>query len=71
MRETVPEGGVLSGGQGQEIFEGLLDEHMSEVAALRSEGGMGEALYRYFSGHVAAGPPAPDAPVEPPRPDGD
>ena len=49
MRETVPEGGALSGGSGQEMFESLMDQRMADAAAMRSENGMGSALYRYFA----------------------
>jgi peptidoglycan hydrolase FlgJ len=49
MRQTVPEGGVLSGGAGQDIFEGLMDQRIAESAAMEGDGGLGEALYRFFS----------------------
>jgi len=49
MRATVPEGGALSGGTGQEMFEGLLDQRMADAAAMKSEQGIGSALYRYFT----------------------
>lgn len=52
MRDTVPEGGAISSSQGQQMFEGLLDERMSESAAMSSEVGLGQALYRHFSRHV-------------------
>ena len=50
MRETVPESGLLDGGGGEDAFVSLMDQHLSEVAASRNEGGIGEALYRFFSG---------------------
>ncbi len=50
MRSTVPEGGAVSGGSGEEIFAGLLDQHLADAAAARSQGGIGEALYRHFGG---------------------
>lgn len=49
MRETVPEGGALSGGTGEDMFTGMLDQHISDVAALRSQRGIGQALYRHFT----------------------
>ena len=55
MRETVPEGGVVSGGQGQDIFQSLFDQSVAESAAMKAEGGLGEALYRYFGGGVGEG----------------
>jgi flagellar protein FlgJ len=53
MRETVPEGGAISRGEGEDIFEGLMDQRIAESAAMRAEGGLGEALYRYFAGYDA------------------
>ena len=54
MRGTVPDGGVISGSQGQDIFESLLDQRVAEVASMKAEGGLGDALYRYFTGSDAA-----------------
>lgn len=48
LRDTVPEDGLTSGGQGEEIFSSLLDQHLAEVSARRSDGGLGSALYRHF-----------------------
>jgi flagellar protein FlgJ len=49
MRETVPESGLVDGGGGEDAFNVLMDQHLSEVAASRNEGGIGEALYRFFT----------------------
>lgn len=46
MRETVPDDGVLSGGVGEELFTGLLDQHIADEVALRQHGGLGETLYQ-------------------------
>jgi flagellar protein FlgJ len=54
MRDTVPEGGVVSGGFGQGVFEGMLDQSVAESAALGADGGLAEALFRYFRGYDAA-----------------
>ena len=59
MRETVPEGGITSGGQGEEMFASMMDQHLADAAASRSESGLGSALYRHFVGHVQ-----PDTSVE-------
>jgi len=48
MRSSIPEGGLLDGGAGEDIFTGLFDQHLSELAASRSENGLGAALYRCF-----------------------
>lgn len=54
MRDTVPEGGALSGGQGQEMFESMLDQHVADTSAMRSDQGVGQALYRYFTRSAGA-----------------
>jgi len=55
MRETVPDGGGPGGAAGEEIFTGLLDQHIADAAALRTERGLGEALYRRFARLAGAG----------------
>jgi Rod binding domain-containing protein len=55
MRETVPEGGITSGGSGEAIFSGMLDQHVAEVTAGDMERGLGRALYDQLRG--AAGIP--------------
>lgn len=61
MRETVPGGGIVDGGAGEETFTGLLDEHVAGEAAERGAMG-GEALFRQLQGlrgGAAAGQVAP------------
>lgn len=62
MRSTVPDGGYLDAGRGQEIFRGLMDRHLARSAAERLDRGLGEALYRQLrraaspgSSHEAGG----------------
>lgn len=50
MRETIPDSGLVGGGSGKDAFTTLMDQHLSEVAASQSEGGLGRALYRWFAG---------------------
>ena len=64
MRSTVPEGGALSGGTGQEIFESLLDQHVAQAAAMGSERGLGSALYRHFVKATASPVPIDAAPID-------
>ena len=52
MRETVPEGGLMSGGQGEEMFRSLMDQHVADAAAARQESGLSRALYRAFADRV-------------------
>ena len=50
MRKTVGEGGLLNKGNGEEIFEGMLDEEWSKKLAGKSgPGGLSEMLYRQLS----------------------
>lgn len=46
MRETVPEGGAMSGGSGEEMFTGMLDQSLAEEVPTRWSNGLAEALYR-------------------------
>ncbi len=49
MRNTVPTGGAIAPSQGEDIFTGLMDQHVADSAAMQSERGLGRALYRYFA----------------------
>ncbi|HHV57675.1 MAG TPA: flagellar biosynthesis protein FlgJ [Firmicutes bacterium] len=45
MRRTVPKAGLLDGGAGEEVFQGLLDgEYARQVA--RAEGSLAAVLFR-------------------------
>ena len=47
MRDTVPEDdGAVSGGSGEEIFTGLMDEHIAADTPSQWSGGFSDALYR-------------------------
>lgn len=46
MRETVPEGGILPTGNGEEIFTAMFDERVAQAAASQQEGGLSAALFR-------------------------
>lgn len=54
MRDTVPEGGLTGGGAGEEMFTGLLDQHLSDATAATSSRGPGEALFRQMSASLRA-----------------
>ena len=49
MRDTVPDGGLVDGGAGEDVFSSLMDQHMAEASAARSVRGLGDALYRQFA----------------------
>jgi flagellar protein FlgJ len=49
MRATVPEDGILSQAPGQDLFQGMMDDRIADLYAGRSQGGLGDALYRQLS----------------------
>jgi flagellar protein FlgJ len=44
MRETVPDDGITHGGAGEEMFAGLLDQHLASETPKQWEHGIGDAL---------------------------
>lgn len=50
MRETIPEGGVIDGGLGEDIFSGMMDAHLATLSAERVDGSIAAALYRQLRG---------------------
>ena len=65
MRETVPEDqGAIGGSSAQDMFTGLLDEHLSSDPHAASTHGIGEAIYNHLlrsRGAAAAAPVTPPA----------
>lgn len=61
MRETVPEGGVLDGGAGEEMFRGMMDQHLAEQVPQGWERGLGAAIYRQLRGALGGAPEAAGA----------
>lgn len=49
MRETVPEGGLVDGGSGEDIFTSFLDRHVADELAASWDRGLGSAIYRQLS----------------------
>jgi Rod binding domain-containing protein len=61
MRASVPDGGLVNGSAGEDLFRSMLDERLAAVAADRFPRGIGEALYRQLSrGLPPAGPEDPE-----------
>lgn len=58
MRETVPEGSLTSGGAGEEMFAGLLDQHLADQVPDRWQSGLSDALYRQLSARIRGAEPA-------------
>ena len=54
MRSSVPQEGVLTQNQGQELFTQLFDERMAAEAADHMKHGLSEALYRQLAGRLGA-----------------
>lgn len=55
MRATVPtDEGIVSGGSGEEIFTGLMDEHLAAETPSHWGGGISEALYRQLGKGLSA-----------------
>ena len=63
MRDTVPEGGIVDGGPGEEMFSDMMDQQISAEAATGWERGIGAALYRQLRPLLGgAATPRQDAP---------
>lgn len=59
MRDTVPQGdGIVTGGAGEDIFTGLLDQHLAAETPKQWEGGFADALYRQLSRGLSPVTPA-------------
>lgn len=64
MRTTVPQGeGFVDGGSGEEMFTGLMDQHLAVETPQAWGRGLGEAIYQHMRDRVgkAAGGGAPAA----------
>ncbi|MCC6928926.1 MAG: rod-binding protein [Gemmatimonadaceae bacterium] len=46
MRETVPTDGITSGGSGEQMFAGMLDQHLANAVPSQWSHGIGESLMR-------------------------
>ena len=66
MRDTIPEDGTFSGGQGESMFRSLLDQHVAESvpAQWHGEHSLGEVLVRQLSRSLPRTPDAPPATQE-------
>lgn len=70
MRDTVPQQeGIVSGGAGEDMFTGLLDQHLAAETPSHWQTGLSDALYRQLSrglpadATAAATTPPLDTPV--------
>lgn len=54
MRQSVPDGGLGGTSPGEEMFTAMLDEQLAKEAAVKWEGGIGEALFQQLSRRLTA-----------------
>lgn len=50
MRETVQTGGMFDGGSGEEMFTGMMDEHVAADTPSKWQHGLSESIYRQLRG---------------------
>jgi flagellar protein FlgJ len=62
MRATVPDDGLLAQNSGQDMFTGMLDQHLAETYAEHAGKGMGEALYHQLSRRLPDSAPVKGTP---------
>ncbi len=55
MRETVPQGeGAFDGGSGEEMFSGLMDQHLAAETPTQWARGLTDSIVRHLRGALAA-----------------
>lgn len=57
LRETKPDGGLIDGGAGEEMFTSMFDEHVAQLAAGKQDGSIGAMLYRQLRARLGSGTP--------------
>ena len=62
MRETVPSDGMFNGGSGEEMFTGLLDEHVAADTPSKWQHGLSESIYRHLRTLLPGAAPTSVAP---------
>jgi flagellar protein FlgJ len=61
MRDTVSPGdGIVSGGAGEDVFTGLMDQHLAAETPKHWESGIADALYRQMRGRAGVSSPPPE-----------
>lgn len=64
MRETVPSGGLVDGGSGEDIFNSMLDNHLADQLAEDWDRGLGAAVYRQLRAAIMNMETPADAPIQ-------
>ncbi len=60
MRDTVPQqDGIVSSNAGEDMFTGLMDQHLAAETPSQWESGLAESVYRQLRGRVSASAPQP------------
>ena len=54
MRDTVPTGGIVDGGAGEEMFTGMMDEHIAADTPKQWKHGLIQSIYRQLKAKVNA-----------------
>lgn len=55
MRKSVPEGGLMDGGFGEEMLQPMQDEQMAKDLAAHGGFGLADAMYRQITSHTVKG----------------
>ena len=55
MRKTVPQDGLINGGQAEQIYTGMLDAELSRSISNQRSMGLSSMLYRQLAGLMSAG----------------
>ena len=64
MRDTVPQqDGIVTGGAGEDIFTGLMDQHLAAETPKHWENGLSKALYRQLHRGLPSDAAAASAPA--------
>jgi Rod binding domain-containing protein len=63
MRDTVPEGGIVTKSTGEQMFTGMLDDEISRLATGQTDRGLATALYHELSRQLPANSAASPSPV--------
>lgn len=60
MRETVPDGGIVDGGSGEEMFTSMFDQHLASQTPDQWQSEIGAALYRQLLQRLVPSGPGQD-----------
>ncbi len=64
MRETVPEDGLTSGGAGEDMFTGMLDQNLADKLPQQWKHGPAEAMVAHFRAQVTGQADRSPSPVD-------